>query len=169
MSVLLILLSLITWVPGVILFLFEAYLEGWSWFAQNSWMMWSIFFGSLIWIVVLALLSLAISAWVKWRVVASAALIGLFFIPSAIGNVINELFMTRLGYLLILPRLIGNIWSDLFGNFSRKAERLSGWRVRGGVQLMEPPLWANIFVLVLLGLFCLFLLWRKIKAYEVVR
>ncbi len=169
MSVLLILLSSITWVPGLVLFLFEAYLEGWSWFTHNGWMAWSIFFGSAIWILVLALLSLAVSAWVKWRVAASAALLALFFVPSAFGGVINNLFLTRLGNLLSLPKLIGNVWSDLFGNFSRNAERLSNWRVRGGIQLMEPPLWANVFVLLLLGLFCLFLLWRKIKAYEVVR
>lgn len=169
MSVLLILLSLITWVPGLLLFLFEAYLEGWSWFAHNVWMMWSIFFGSAIWILVLALLSLAVSAWVKWRVAASAALLALFFVPAAFGGTINNLFQTRLGNLLGLPNLIGNVWADLFGNFSRHAERSSNWRVRGGVVLMEPPLWANVCMLLLLSLFCLFLLWRKIKAYEVVR
>jgi ABC-2 type transport system permease protein len=172
MSIALILLSLITWVPGLALFSFEAYLEGWKWFANNYWIAWSIFFGSAIWILLLALLSLAISAWVKWRVAASAALLGLFFIPPAISEIINNLFVTRLGSLLNLSRVIGMVWADLFGNFSRQTpriERFANGRVPTRVDLMEPPLWANVFVLLLLCAFCLLLLVRKIKAYEVAR
>lgn len=170
MSVLLILLSLITWVPGIILFLFEAYLEGWSWFAQNSWMIWSIFFGSAIWILVLALLSLAVSAWLKWRIAASAALLGIFFIPPAISEVINKLFVTQLGSLLNLSRVVGSIWSGLFGNFNTSPMHVDRYMSHGReVVLYGPPLWSNVLVLLLACAFCLFLLVRKIKAYEVVR
>ena len=35
MSIVIILLSAMTWVPGLMLFLFQSYLEGWSWFSQN--------------------------------------------------------------------------------------------------------------------------------------
>ncbi len=35
MSVLLILLSIITWIPILLVFLFQSYLEGWGWFTQN--------------------------------------------------------------------------------------------------------------------------------------
>src|SRR3989441_4407849 len=38
MSVLLILLSAITWIPQLLLFLFQSYLEGASWFIANLWM-----------------------------------------------------------------------------------------------------------------------------------
>src|SRR5882762_7268832 len=37
MCVVLILLSLMTWIPGLLLFLLQAYLEGFSWFGQNFW------------------------------------------------------------------------------------------------------------------------------------
>src|SRR5262245_3168329 len=67
MSVLIILISLITWVPGELLFLFQCYLEGGSWFAKNAWLMGAIFIGSWTWIILLSLLSVTISAWVKWR------------------------------------------------------------------------------------------------------
>src|SRR3989440_10390141 len=67
MSIVIILLSAITWAPGLLLFLFQGYLEGWSWFGENIWMASAIFIGSLTWILVLALLSQTISAWVKWR------------------------------------------------------------------------------------------------------
>ena len=57
MSVLLILLSLITWIPQLVLFLFQAYLEGASWFVDNLSLASAIIFGGIVWILLLALLS----------------------------------------------------------------------------------------------------------------
>ena len=54
--------------------------------ADNLWMASAIFIGSVVWILLLALLSQTISAWVKWRMAASAALLGLFFIPSVFAR-----------------------------------------------------------------------------------
>src|SRR6185503_5471185 len=82
MSVVLVLLSAMTWVPQLLLFLFQAYLEGGRWLIDNLWIASAIFIGSFVWILLLALLTQAISAIVKWRVIASGALLGLFFIPS---------------------------------------------------------------------------------------
>src|SRR5436190_16862347 len=82
MSIIIILLSTITWIPGLILFLLQGYLEGWSWFIGNTALASAIFLSSLVWIVLLALLTQTISAWVKWSMAARAALIGLFFVPS---------------------------------------------------------------------------------------
>src|SRR6266567_6562244 len=62
MSVLLILLSAITWVPQLLLFLFQSYLEGVSWLVQNLWIASAILLGSVVWILLLALLSQAVSA-----------------------------------------------------------------------------------------------------------
>lgn len=171
MSVLLILLSLITWIPGLLLFLFQAYLEGAGWFAGNLRMAAAIFVGSWIWMVLLALLALSISAWVKWRLAASAALFGLFFIPSIFGAIINELFRTRIGNLINLSMLIQAVWYGLFGTFTRDAGQV---RVRSGgrytlVTLQEPPLWSSWLMLSLICAGCLFLLYRKVRAYEVVR
>src|SRR2546430_115954 len=53
MSVLLILLSLITWVPQLLLFLFQSYLEGAGWFANNLWLAGAIVIGSGVWILLL--------------------------------------------------------------------------------------------------------------------
>src|SRR2546421_3543200 len=89
MSIVILLLSTITWVPGLILFLLQSYLEGWSWFSQNIPIASAIFLGSLVWILLLALLTQTISAWVKWRLAASAALIGLFFFSSVFAAVFN--------------------------------------------------------------------------------
>ncbi len=171
MSVLFILLSVITWIPGLLLFLFQAYLEGAGWFASNIRIAAAIFVGSWVWIILLALLSLSISAWVKWRLAASAALFGIFFIPSIFGTMINELFITKIGNLLNLSALSYAVWAGLFGTFTRNPQQV---RVRSGGRMnfftvLEPPLWSSWLVIALFCIFCLFLLYKKVKAYEVVR
>ena len=172
MSIVIILLSIITWVPGLLLFLFQSYLEGWSWFANNVWIASAIFLGSLVWIVLLALVTQTISAWVRWRVAARAALLGAFFIPTAFAAIINEIFQTHWAHIFDLRALIGNVWSGLFGTFVR--EVAEGREYRNGrfvaaAYMTEPPLWASWFMLFLICAFCLWLLSRKVKAYEVVK
>src|ERR1041384_2216155 len=61
MSVLLILLSAITWVPQLLMFSFQAYLEGFAWFKENLWVANSIVIASVFWILMLALLTQTIS------------------------------------------------------------------------------------------------------------
>jgi ABC-2 type transport system permease protein len=176
MSVLVLLLSLVTWVPGLILFLFQSYLEGIGWMWSNLWIAGSIFIGCAVWIVMLALIALAISAWVRWRMVASGALLGLFFIPSAFGEIVNGLFLTRIGHLISFGALMNNIWLGLFGLFVRQTGHIRGRRTDAirtnefiDVVLIEPPLWASWLVLALVCAFFLWLLMRKVRAYEVVK
>jgi ABC-2 type transport system permease protein len=173
MTVLIILLSLVTWVPGLLLFLLQAYLEGARWIVWNLWIAGAIFVGSMTWIILLSLLALAISAWVRWRVVASGALLGLFFIPSALGEIINELFLTRMGKLISPAALMDDIRLGLFGNFKRDLDRFNiedAWgRTFTDVVIREPPLWAFWLAVALICLVCLGLLARKVRAYEVIK
>jgi len=172
MSVLLILLSAITWIPQLLLFLFQSYLEGASWFIANLWMASAIFIGGVVWILLLALLSQAVSAFVKWRVIASAALLGLFFIPSIFGEVVNNIFLTRWGNIISLSALMRNISAGLFGTFVRADVHMRvefGGDVVREVILNEPPLWCSWAALFVICAICLALLSRKVKAYEVVR
>jgi ABC-2 type transport system permease protein len=172
-AVLVILLSCVTWVPGLLLFLLQGYLEGARWFVSNLWMAGSIFAASMVWIVLLSLLALAVSAWVRWRVVASGALLGLFFIPSAFGAMVNGLLMTLMGNLISPSALISNVWRGLFGHFTREVGRFNiedAWGHRfADVVLREPPLWACWLVLAAVCAVCLLLLARKVRAYEVVK
>lgn len=172
MSVLLILLSLITWVPQLLLFLFQSYLEGWTWFRANLWLASSIVIGSLVWILLLALISQSISALVKWRVVASGAILGLFFIPSVFGEFINVVFATRWGSLISLGALMRNISMGLFGTFVRNSGVMRIENFDGTVReivLTEPPLWLCWGMLFLICAVCLAVLHWKVKAYEVVK
>jgi hypothetical protein len=173
MSVLLILLSLATWIPQLVLFFFQSYLEGFAWFRANLWIASAIVIAGLFWILLLALLTQTISALVKWRVVASGALVALFLIPSAFGLFINEIFSTQYGNVISLIASVKNVTSGLFGTFDRVAEvrrvfDMEGTLVRE-VALLEPPLWISWTLLFVLCAICLALLSWRVKAYEVVK
>lgn len=176
MAVIVFLLSMITWVPGLLIFLFQASMSGAGWLWSNLWMAGSIFLASMAWIVLLSLIALAISAVVKWRVVASGAMLGLFFVPSAFGGIVNEIFLTRAGNLISLSAAMDSIWRGLFGLFEREAGIVRG-KVTTPVYdnelvdiiLLEPPLWASWLVVAIVCLVCVWILSRKVRAYEVIK
>ncbi len=154
MSVLMILLSLIIWVPGMLLFIFQSYLEGGSWLAENWWIAKAIMVGGMVWIMALTLLVLALSAWIKWRTAASAALFATFIIPAPIGFAIQGIFNTTAGHLLNISIALEAIMRSLFryGSDDNKLLTTSqGWMVFA----------------VYCGI-CLFMLSRRVRAYEVI-
>ncbi len=165
MSVLLILLSSITWVPELLLFLFQSYLEGFTWFRENIWLANAIVLSSIMWILLLTLLSQTISALVKWRMAASGALLALYLIPSVFAEVINQMFATRWGHIISIDSLRRSVTAGLFGTFEQSSRQLtfSGDRI-----MNEPPLWCSWLVLFLICTLCLAILSRRVKAYEVV-
>ena len=171
MSVLLILLSTITWAPQLLLFLFQAYLEGAGWLGQNLWIASAIIIGSVVWILLLALLSQAVSSIVKWRVIASATLLGIFFIPSVFAEVVNNIFLTRWGDIISLGALMKNISAGLFGTFAPASTHIVDFEngVARQIVLQEPPLWCSWTALFVVCAVCLALLSRRVKAYEVVK
>lgn len=175
MAAILLLLSATTWLPGSIIFGFQASLAGFDWLKTNFWMLPAIVGGSLIWIVLLSLLSLAVSAFVKWRVVASGALLGIFFVPGAFAGVVNELFQTRYGNLFSLWTSVASIWEGLFGLFEKTEviqRGMSGIENRGRlveVVLELPPLWSSWLIVTIVCLASIWLLTRKIRAYEVIK
>jgi len=170
------LLSLITWVPGLLIFFFQASLAGVGWLWSNLWMVWSIFIGSMVWIILLSLLALAVSSIVKWRVVASGALLGMFFVPSAFAEIVNSLFLTKSAHLISLWATINSIWLGLFGLFVRQTGSIRGTvsnpiyeRQFFDIALLEPPLWASWLVVAVICAVCVWLLARRVRAYEVIK
>lgn len=152
-SVLFIILSEITWVPGLVIFFVQACLSGWPWTLANLWIASGIFLGSLIWILVLALLSMALSAWVKWRIAAGALLLAVFFVGAGFSQAINAVLRTKQGYLVDIGNLVSVICRDLL-------------HAQSTASVSVGEAW--VAVLVFLGL-CLLLLMRKLKPNEVVR
>lgn len=156
LSVLLILLSAITWIPGMLLFLFQSYLDGGAWFAEHLRLGFAIFAGGWVWILFLSILTLAVSAWVKWRPVARIAMLVIFFVSIGFAGAVAEILDTWAGMLASPWFLIASVWANLFGI------------AVGDGDFLPPPAaaWA---ALIAGSLICLWLLSRRIRAYEVVR
>lgn len=108
------LISTITWIPGLLLFLFQSWLEGWSWFAANTRIGAAIVLGAGIWIVTISLLALATSAVARRKVVAQTFLLGVIIFGTIAGQAINQMFDTRLGFVFALPELMHTVWEGLY-------------------------------------------------------
>lgn len=157
MSVLVILTSAITWLPLLLLWLLQAGLEP-GWAAANLRVAAAVFVGSWVWIGFLALLALALSAWVRWRLVAAGLLVMVILVGASLGEMINALFNTGWGRLLSPGLLVATIWEGLF--------RGMGGPLSAENQVPVPAAW--IALLVMCGI-CLLVLDKKLAAYEVVR
>ena len=75
-------LSVVTWIPGLLLFGLQVGLAGGWWFLANWTLGAGVVAGFLLWLLVLGLVAMASSAYVKWRVVAGAVSLAFFFILS---------------------------------------------------------------------------------------
>jgi ABC-2 type transport system permease protein len=146
-------LSLITWVPGLLLFAVQGALAGPTWLWGNVWMAGSILLSCWIWIAILAVLATALSAWVRWKILAGSLLLGIFFIGAGFGEAINAVMRTKAGDLVNVLKLVSAVWVDLF-------------RMDDNLQIPVPKAWTGL--LLICGV-CLFLLWRKVRAFEVVK
>ena len=152
-SVLAILLSEITWVPGLVLFAVQASLAGSSWTWNHLWIVSSLVLSSFLWIAILSLLAMALSAWVKWRIVAGALLLAVLFFGGGFGQAINAVMRTQSGHFIDIVYLIGTVWTSLF-------------RIDSDRGMSSSAAW--IALLIYCGI-CLALLVRKVRAYEVVK
>lgn len=146
-------LSLITWVPGLILFGIEANLSGATWAWENRSLASGVFLGSFIWILMISLIAMALSAWVKWRIAAGALVLGVLFFLSGFGTAVNAVLRSHIGYYINPGALITRVSADLFG-------------MESPVEISAFSAWVGL--LVMCGI-CLALLGKKVRAYEVIR
>jgi len=166
MSVLLILLSLMTWAPGLLLYALQSYLAGEGWMTEHARVAGGLFLGSWIWILLLSLLALALSAWVRWKPVAGALLFVVFFLGMGFGNAINRVLETKWGHLINLSHLIGSVWIWLFEQPLRRGAGAVFFRVQRGEEI---PIWCIWSALLAICLLCLYVLARRIRGMEVAR
>jgi ABC-2 type transport system permease protein len=159
-SVLAALLSCTTWIPALLLFFVKAQLQGHGWIWDNLWMAGSILVGCLLWIAVISLVSMAVAVWVKWRIAATALMLGIFFLLPAMGVVIDAILRTQWGNVINFPFMITIVWAHLF-QITATHRHASGFDV--------VPLWAAWASLLSLCTACFWLLDRKLRAREVER
>ena len=153
MAVVMFLLAWITWVPGLILFGIQADMAGWDWTKEHFWIAWAIFAGLFTWSVVLSLIALAISAWVRWKIAAGGLILGVFFAGAGFGAAINAVMRTNNGALIDIVQMMATAWGQLF-------------RSPPGNGISATQAWT---VLAIVCLICLWLLSKKVRAFEVVK
>jgi ABC-2 type transport system permease protein len=149
---LVLLLSAVTWVPGLLLFLLQISLEGTAWGGPHAYLAWAIFASSWAWIALVTLATLAVSAWVKWKAVARIVLLALFFVLHGFGRALNHGLDTRFGDLASLGQMNAVVRAALFRQAPEDA----------------VPVAAAALGLAAVALLCLLAL-RRLRAYEVVR
>jgi len=160
-AVLAILLSAVTWVPSLILFGLQSGLASNGWIWSHMWMVLPIVFCSAIWILLISLISLAVSAWVKLRIVATGVVFVSFFVPMGFGEMFNAIMGTYWGHLLNFSLLFQIILSRGFGEPSDTSNSLFG---RG-----EVPVAAAWIMMLLVCALCLLILNARLRARETVR
>ena len=150
-------LSAVTWIPCLLLFAYQGYSSTQPWASSNLRIAVGLFAGSVIWITLLAILGLALSSWVKWRVVATGIIFAAVFIPAGVGAIVSAVLRTKWGFLLNLPFMISSLWQ----------------RLLGAPDTVNPsrflPTEAIATMLVLACMVCLGMLNKRIRAREVVR
>jgi len=152
MAVLFILISPVTWIGGLLVFSLQAYFAGLGWAQSNVRIAMAYFVGHMIWITVISLLTLAISAWVRIKPVARGVLFGIIFILAGLGNAINAMTGTRWGTMFNIVDSCIIVVARLFDP----------------TQVQDLPTWAAGLSLAAVSVFSLFLLRKKLRAHEVV-
>ncbi len=115
LTVLMGMLSVVTWLPGLVLFGLQVGLAGGSWFRTNWTLGVGMVAGFLLWLLILSLVAMASSAYVKWRVVATAVSLAFFFILSGVAEMIDNVFRVNWGHIIDPAWAVNQVWCALLG------------------------------------------------------
>ena len=154
MIVLLGILSLVTVIPGMLLFGMQAGIAGGEWIAKYWFLGPGIFFGFVFYIGLVSLVAMTSSAYVKWRVVAGALVLAFFFLLAGAAEMVNAIFRVDWASALNPGYAVNAVWSGLMDV---------------DIPDEKPGAVACAVVLASLGAGLLGLLARKLRAVEVVR
>lgn len=146
-------LSVVTWIPGLLLFALQVGLAGSAWFWANWSLGAGMVVGFFIWLLVLSLVAMAASAYVKWRVVAAALSLAFFFILSGIAAMIDEVLRVDWGHIIDPAWSVNQVWAGLLGVPSP-----------GG-----PGPWASALSLTVMVLLLALVIERKLRPVEIVK
>jgi ABC-2 type transport system permease protein len=143
----------ITLLPALLMFAVQSSLMGWKWTLDNLYLANATFFSCLVAISVLTLLALAMSALVRWRIVAGALILAVFAIGKGFAAMIDNIMRTQSGNYIDLQYLISKVDNDLF-----HVPNLSG---------DDIPVFAAWLALIAICGLLLYILNRKLRVCEV--
>jgi ABC-type transport system involved in multi-copper enzyme maturation permease subunit len=144
--------SLVTWVPSLLLFGLQASLAT-GWLRQYWWIAPGIVLGALAAVSLFALVCLAVASVVRKRAAAEAAFVSLFLLVPLVARVVEQILHIKWWVYLFVPALLEALWTPLF-----RLQQSNG----------VSPLGAAITLAVALS-GAAFVLSRRIRAWEVVR
>jgi len=145
-------LSLVTWIPGVLVFLMQSGMAGWSWLAENWRMGAGILAGFFLWVFLVGLVAMACSAYVKWRIVAGGLVFGVFFVLAGASELTNAVLRVEWAAAFNPARAMNQVWHAMLG-----AEPLPG-----------PSALQCLLAMAVLVILLLFVLERRLRPVEVV-
>ncbi len=145
-------LSLVTWVPGLVLFAMQSGMAGWSWFRSNWWLGAALVAGSWIWILLVSLVALACSAYIRWRVVAGALILAFFFVLAGAAEIVHQVLRVE--------------WSALMNPASAMSRLMHA--MLGLEQLEGPGALASAASLLVIAAILGWVLERKLRPVEVI-
>ena len=108
---------------------------------------------NVLWLLVLSLVAMASSAWVKWRVVAGAVTLACFFILTGVSEMIDQVFRVTWGHAFDPAWSVNRVWATMLG-----VESADG----PGVVACMVSLTAFVLLLVMV-------IERKLRPVEIVR
>ena len=152
LTALLVLGSLVTWLPTMVLFVFQSSLEGFGWFFENLRWAVGIFIGDWILLLLFGLVCLAVSAALRAKAAAEVAFAGFFILPMVFGKIIDETLNTDFGIFLHFWELLESTWRGLMG-------------LQASRHIAASPALLTLLVICALAVW---VLKRRIQAYEVV-
>jgi len=146
-------LSVVTLVPGLLLFLLQVSFAGGSWLVANWTLGASVVAGFLIWVLILSLVAMAASAWVKWRVVAGAVSLACFFILTGVSEMIDQVFRVTWGHAFDPAWMVNRVWCAMLN-----VETAEG-----------PAVGTCLFSLTMFVLLLVAVIEKKLRPVEIVR
>jgi ABC-2 type transport system permease protein len=146
------LLSLITWIPGLLIFSLQWGMAGWSWFSQNWSLGLGIFIGSLLWILLISLIALTCWAYIRRKIMAEAAILGVFFVLNAVATIVHDILGVTWASFFNPRQVIDQIWNGLLGITPESGPTVLGY-------------WLAIMVMTAV---LLMILRRRLKPVEVI-
>ena len=145
-------LSLITWVPGLVLFGMQVAMAEGTWFYDNWRIGVGIIAGFAVWILLVSLVALAGSAYAKLRVVAGGLVLGFFFVLGGATSMANAVLRSSWGSLFNPTWAMRRLWYSMFN--------------------VDPPAgpgaWACALALAGFMILLLLVLGRKLRPVEVI-
>lgn len=147
------LLSIVTWIPGLLLFGMQVGMADSGWFAKNWKLGTGIVIGSAVWILLVSLVAMASSAYARLKAVAGGLVLGFFFIMSGIAGMINGIFRVTWANAMSPTWAARRLWQSLLG-VTPSAN--------------DPGVVACLSVLIVLMLLLALVIERKLRPVEVI-